>query len=179
MDSVIVDSPSDSPADSLPPDGPPKPYLGFSDTTTGDTPGFYLFSVYGTSTDTSTFAGTFQAFPGRITTQIINIDCDPTGPTETTIVAELGVTLLGSGATQKYQMSKNVTQLGLVTGNCYRVKPRLDGFTLGFTDLQVTSGQPPAPLHRATPSSNLTVKFRTEASLALDSDGDGVPDWRD
>lgn len=166
----------------MPIDMPPSVYSGYSDATTGDTAGFYIYSVWGTSSDASAFAGTFFDFGTvRVKVEIWNIDCNPAGPTESTLFATLPVIVNGVAPFQKYQISKNITQIGsgLVTGNCYRVKPTLDAFYLGFTDLQVSMPPVTAPIHRATPGSNLTVRFRTESSLDVDTDGDGIPDWRD
>ncbi len=116
----------------------------------------------------SMFPGTFFDFgTTRVSVDAVDIDCDVTGPTEGTLVANLKVVIVGTAPNLKYQMAKNTSGIGsgLVEGNCYRFKPTLDGVALGYTDLQVTSGTPPTPFHRATPGSNLTIKFRTEGSL--------------
>lgn len=166
---AAVDTPVDMPLPpDVPPDTTPRPYVALDDATTGGTAGFYLFAPHGTSTDATPFPGTFQNFgTTRVKADVINIACDVDGPTEGTLVATLNVVVMGAPPNTKYQASKNVTLIGsgLVVGNCYRIKPTLDGVGLGYTDLQVTSGTPPAPFHRATPGSNLTVRFRTEDSL--------------
>ncbi|MBA3403434.1 MAG: thrombospondin type 3 repeat-containing protein [Gemmatimonadaceae bacterium] len=154
------------------------PYTAVSDATTGGTAGFFIFTPYGNTPEAGPFPGTFFNFGTiRVKVNVLNLtSCSPTGPAEGTLVATLGVQV-----STKYQMSRNITKIGtgLVTGNCYRIKPTLDGFSLGFTDVQVTSGTATAPFHRVTPGSNLTVGFRTESTLNDDGDADTVPDYRD
>ncbi len=156
------------------------PYVGFQDSTVpGGTQGFFIFLPLGSVAESTVFTpGTFFNFgTARVKAQVFNIDCNTTGPLEGSLVATLNTNLYG----EKYQASRNINLIGsgLITGNCYRVKPTLDGFALGFSDIQVSQGTPPAPFHRVTPNSNLTVKWRTESSLNNDTDGDTVPDYRD
>jgi hypothetical protein len=153
-------------------------YSGFSDSTNGGTQGFFLFSPFGATAESTVFAGTHGAFPtSRVKAQVVNIDCNTGGPSEGSLVATLNTNLY----VEKYQVSRNIGLIGtgLITGNCYRVKPTLDGFAMGFSDFQVTSGTAPAPFRRVTPGSNLTVKWRMETALNTDTDLDTVPDWRD
>jgi hypothetical protein len=169
-DQGVADSAADSPVD-LPlfpdalPDTPPRPYVGFDDATVGGHAGFYLFAPHGTSTDADPFTGPFVDYgTARVKASVVNIDCNPAGPTEGTLVATVNAVVVGAAGVRKYQAAKNVGTLGFVEGDCFRVKPTLDGNVLGFTDFQVSNQPPPAPLHRATPGSNLTVRFRTEAT---------------
>ena len=157
-------------------------YQALSDASTGGTQGFFVFSPWGTTPEAGPFAGSsFNFGTTRVNVKVLNIDCNPTGPTPGSTHATLGVAVGGTAPNQRYQFTKNVTQIGtgLVTGNCYRFQPTLDGFALGFTDVQVTSAAATAPFRRVTPASNLTIKFRTESSLNTDTDTDTVPDWRD
>lgn len=158
-------------------------YQALSDASTGGTQGFFVFSPWGTTPEAGPFAGSsFNFGTTRVNVKVLNIDCNPAGPTPGSTHATLAVAVGGTAPNQRYQFTKNVTQIGtgLVTGNCYRFQPTLDGFALGFTDVQVTSSSSAtAPFHRVTPASNLTIKFRTESSLNVDGDTDGVPDFRD
>jgi hypothetical protein len=153
-------------------------YVGFSDETTGGSQGFFIFAPYGTVTTSTVFTGTFANFgTTRLKANVVNINCNTSGPTEGSLVQTLGVTQNG----ERWQMSRNIGKIGtgLVVGNCYRVKPTLDGFALGFTDFQVTSGTAPPPFRRVTPGSNLTISWRTETALSNDGDSDGVANFHD
>lgn len=158
-------------------------YVALSDQTTGGTQGFFIFAPLGTTTDATTFTGTFFNFAtSRLKGHFVHLaSCNASGPTEdpATLSVILPVEVAVAGA--KFEVTKNINQIGtgLVTGQCYRVKFELDTFSMGFTDIQITSGAVTAPFHKITPGSNLQIKFRTESSLNTDTDSDGVPDWRD
>jgi hypothetical protein len=127
--------------------------------------GFYLLVPLAdvAPTTTGTFNNTLKT---RLKVDVRNLDCS------TFAVGSTFKSLSLYLYTDQYKVNTNVTTLGLVTGNCYRVVPTLDGAQLGFRDAQVTSGTPPAGLKKWTPGSNLTFSFRIEGNF--DTDGDGV-----
>ncbi len=158
-------------------------FSALSDQTTGGTTGFFIFSPWGTTTDATVFTGTPFAFAtSRLKGEFVHLaSCDPDGPAEDPIVfATLGATVTSGN---KFQISRNTASIGtgLVAGQCYRVKLKLDNVAMGFTDVQMVTGaqQAAAPFHRLVTGSNFVVKFRTESSLNTDTDLDTVPDWRD
>ncbi len=158
-------------------------YSALSDQSTGNTTGFFIFSPWGTTTDATVFTGTPFAFATtRLKGEVVHLaSCDPNGPAEDAgVFATIGVTVTSGN---KFQISKNTASIGtgLVAGQCYRVKFKLDNFTMGFTDVQMVVGAAAAtsPFHRLVTGSNFVVKFRTESSLNTDTDSDTVPDWRD
>lgn len=159
-------------------------YVALDDATTpGGTQGFFIFSPWGTVTDATAFPGTPFAFAtSRLKGEIVHLaSCDPNGPTEdASVFATLGVT---AAAGSKFQISKNTASIGtgLVSGQCYRVKLKLDNVVMGFSDVQMVVGAAAAtaPFHRLVVGSNFTLRFRTESSLNTDTDADTVPDWRD
>jgi hypothetical protein len=135
---------------------------------TPGTIGFYLLTPLADTTPA--FSGTFNGnFRTRLSIDVVNIDC-ATWAVGTTVKSLTSVLVYPTD--QLYKVNTNVTTLGLVTGNCYRVIPKLDGAKLGFRDAQVTTGTPATGVKRWTPGSNLTFSFRLEGNL--DADGDGV-----
>jgi len=111
--------------------------------------------------------GTFNnTLKPRLRVDVNNLDCS------TFAVGSLVRSLNLLVYSDQYKVNTNVATLGLVTGNCYRVSPMLDGAPLGLRDAQVTTGTAIAGLKKWTPGSNLTFSFRIEGNL--DTDGDGV-----
>lgn len=158
-------------------------YSALSDQSTGDTTGFFIFSPWGTTTDAGPFTGTPFAFATtRLKGEVVQLaSCDANGPAELAgVFATLNVTVASGN---KFQVSRNTASIGtgLVAGTCYRVKFKLDNFTMGFTDVQMVVGAAAAtaPFHRLVTGSNFVARFRAEASLNTDTDTDTVPDWRD
>jgi len=128
------------------------------------TAGFYFLGLL--ADGTPTFSGTFNAgFKTRLKIDIVEIDCTTfaVGATLRTLTSVLAY------ATE-YKVGTNVTTLGMVTGRCYRVIPKLDNAALGFRDGQVTNGTQPAGLKKWTPGQNLAITFRLEGSMDADSD---------
>jgi hypothetical protein len=133
---------------------------------TPGTLGFFLLIPLADTTPT--FTGTFNpAFKTRLKVEIRDLDCS------TFAVGGVHNNLTVVQAyTDQYKLGANVSTLGLVTGNCYRVIPKLDNAQLGFRDHQVTIGTPPTGVKKWTPGSNIVFSWRLEGNM--DQDGDGV-----
>ncbi len=130
------------------------------------TPGFFILPPLADTTPT--FTGVFNpGFKTRLRAQINDLDCT------TFAVGAVHNTLTNVLVYQDtYKINTNVTTLGLVTGNCYRVIPQLDTKALGFRDIIVSNGVAPAGVRKFTPGSNFAITTRLEGNM--DADGDGV-----
>jgi hypothetical protein len=128
---------------------------------------FFLAPIVDTFTPTGTFDGTFQA---RLKIRIDNLSaCSDVGTPTTTQFTFNTVQLYTTS--QQYKVNLNTTNIGLVSGNCYRITPLLDNETLGFRDVHVTSGTAATGFKKWGPGTNQQVPFRLED---LDADDDGV-----
>ncbi|MGE3544882.1 MAG: thrombospondin type 3 repeat-containing protein [Kofleriaceae bacterium] len=133
----------------------------------GGTPGFYFLTPLVTApTFSGTFAGTFST---RLRIAITNIPCDDSG------LEGSGHTTLASvpvyPASEQYKVTVNVAGLGLVIGQCYRIKPLLDLAPLGYRDIHVTAGTAVTGFKKWGPGSNQVIAFRLED---MDPDSDSI-----
>ena len=107
-----------------------------SDATTGDQTGFWFLTPLGTPPPT--FPGTFDgSLKARSAVVVNDVDCGNAG--------SVGVQRFTSAplvypASIEYKLGRTTVQLGMTLGSCYRIRYTLDGFTLGFRDVQVTCG---------------------------------------
>jgi len=144
-----------------------------SDATTGDQVGFYFLSPLGTPPPV--FPGTFDgSLKPRSAVVVNDVDCGNAGIVGT---QRFSAAPLVYPASQEYKLGRTTTQLGMVLGSCYRISYKLDGFTLGFRDVQVTAGTPPVGYLKLTNGQNVNSRFRVETDL--DGDDDGVNDYQD
>jgi hypothetical protein len=136
----------------------------------GGTAGFFFLAPLAPP---QTFTGTFDPqYHKRLKINLNDVDCNNQSQVGALKFQWPGVQLQTSLSRYIVKFDVSAPAFGLVTGNCYRVTPLLDGAPLGFADMQVTNSAPPAGYAQYRPGTNASIAFRIET--AIDSDGDGV-----
>lgn len=144
----------------------------------GGTAGFYFLGAFGNPP--ASFPGTFDGgFKSQLSMEFLHLTSCSNGNTTDAVTASFPTGILVYPASSYYYFSKNAALVPLAVNNCYRMQIKLAGFTLGFRDIQVTTGVVATGYVKVTPTSNIQVSFRLETSLRTDTDTDTVPDWRD
>ncbi|HEU0030188.1 MAG TPA: LamG domain-containing protein [Kofleriaceae bacterium] len=169
------DAPPDAAPDASPdasPDAGTTTQPGFRDATNGGTPGFYLLAPL--VDPPTTFPGTFDgSFASRLKITVHDVDCQHLGNVGAAVQTFNSVLVYTS--TQQYKVALNISSAIYISGNCYRVIPRLDGAPLGYRDVQAlptgTSFLPLDGYKKWGIGANTTIAFRLEN---MDPDGDGV-----
>jgi hypothetical protein len=165
------------------------------------TTGFYWLPPEVTTAPTT--SGTFNAgYKARLSVDVLDMTCDTFTVTDSPAKFSFSsASVLVYTSIQTYRINTNVPAMGLVSGHCYRVTPKLDGVALGFRDAMVTTGTPPAGLLKWGPSSNVVLAWgmygtitpdacpsdpnKTDPGICgcgvpdTDTDGDGTPDCND
>jgi hypothetical protein len=165
------------------------------------TTGFYLLPPMVSTAPTT--SGTFNGgYKSRLTVDVLDLTCDTFAVTETPAKFSFpSAAVLVYSSISTYRINSSVPTMGLVTGHCYRVEPKLDGVALGYRDVQVTTGTPPAGVLKWGPTANVTINWgmygnispdacpadpnKTDPGICgcgvadTDTDGDGTPDCHD
>ncbi|HEU0030185.1 MAG TPA: LamG domain-containing protein [Kofleriaceae bacterium] len=169
---AAVDAGADAPDAPTDGGGVPGSDPGLSDATNGGTTGFYLLAPL--VEPPATFPGAFDgSFGPRLTITVHDVDCQHQGSVGG--IVQTFPSVLAYPATEQYKVSFSISSATYVSGNCYRVIPRLDGAPLGYRDVQAL---PTGSSFVALPGykkwgigANTTIAFRLEA---MDPDGDGL-----